>query len=192
MVMSRWQRFRKIAFIVFLVLIIGSFFVYEIARDNTNLEQVRQYLREFGIWAPVVFIAIYTLGTIFIPSTPFMAVAGILFGFKYGLIYTIIGGFVSSLIVFTVARVLGKHWAESILEHRYMRKLDQYNKNLESGAMFDLILLRIAPIMPFNVLNILMGVSRIKTRDYILGTLIGLIPSNLVAVYFGDILSKIF
>lgn len=190
--MGRWQRFRKIAFIVFLVLIIGSFFVYEIARDNTDFEEVRQYLSEMGIWAPVIFIAFYTIGTIFLPSTPFMALAGIFFGFKYGLLYTIIGGLVSSLLVFAISRTLGKNWAESILEHRYMSKLDNYNRKLESGAIFDLIIFRLIPIMPFNVLNILMGVSRIKPRDYLIGTLIGLIPSNLVAVYFGDILSKIF
>ncbi len=192
MVMGRWQRFRKIAFIVFLVLIIGSFFVYEIARDNTDFEEVRQYLSEMGIWAPVIFIAFYTIGTIFLPSTPFMALAGIFFGFKYGLLYTIIGGLVSSLLVFAISRTLGKNWAESILEHRYMSKLDNYNRKLESAAIFDLIIFRLIPIMPFNVLNILMGVSRIKPRDYLIGTLIGLIPSNLVAVYFGDILGKIF
>lgn len=189
--MERWRKIQKIVFVVFLVLVICSLFFYEIIKDNTDFDQIRQYLRELGIWAPIAFIALYTLGTIFIPSTPFMAVAGVLFGFKYGLIYTVIGGFISSLFVFTISRILGKHWAEGILEHRYMRKLDDYNKRLESGALLDLIILRALPIMPFNVLNILMGISRINPRDFIIGTLIGLIPSNIAAVYFGNIITKI-
>jgi uncharacterized membrane protein YdjX (TVP38/TMEM64 family) len=189
--MERWQTIRKIVFVIFLVLVISSLFLYEIIKDNTDFSQIRQYLKDLGIWAPIAFIALYTLGTIFIPSTPFMAVAGVLFGFKYGLIYTIIGGVISSLFVFTISRILGKHWAEGILEHRYMRKLDGYNKKLESGAIADLIILRVIPIMPFNVLNILMGVSKIKTRDFVLGTIIGLIPSNIAAVYFGHIITKI-
>ena len=45
--------------------------------------------------------------------------------------------------------------------------------------------------MPFNVLNILMGVSKIKTQDYLIGTLFGLIPSNVLAVYFGYLMTKI-
>lgn len=190
--MKRWQRFRKLVFILFLVLIIASVFVYQVFGENFSLEQVRQYLRGFGVWAPIVFILLYTLGTIFIPSTPFMAAAGILFGFKYGLIYTIISGFLSSVLVFWVSRRLGKDWVESILKHKYLTMINKYNKRLENGAVWDLIALRIAPVMPFNVLNILMGISRIGIGDYITGTLLGLIPSNVVAVYFGTFIVKIF
>ncbi len=188
----KWQKLQKIVFVAFLILVIGSISIYEIFGANFDLEQIRRYLRGFGIWAPLIFILLYTFGTIFIPSTPFMAVAGILFDFKYGLIYTIIGGFVSSMIVFFISRTLGKERAESLLEHKYLRLLGDYNNRLETGAIWDLIILRSTPIMPFNVLNILMGVSKIKTLDYAIGTLIGLIPSNILTVYFGDIISKMF
>jgi len=190
--MDRWQKIQKIAFIVFLVLIISSLVLYEIFGTSFDLEIIRQYLRDFGIWAPLIFVFLYTVGTIFIPSTPFMAIAGILFGFKYGLLYTMIGGLLSSIIVFIVSRKLGKGRVENILEYKYLRRLGEYNKRLENGAAWDLIVLRIAPIMPFNVLNILMGVSRIKIRDYIVGTLFGLIPSNILTVYVGTFLIKIF
>src|SRR3989344_1205044 len=175
-----WQKLQRIIFIVFLVLIIGSLFIYQIFSDSFDLEQIRQYLKDFGILAPLIFIILYTLGTIFIPSTPFMLAAGVLFGFKYGLIYVIIGGFLSSTAIFHISRKLGKEWTEKILEHKYLRRLNEYNKRLETGPVGDVIILRITPIMPFNALNVLMGISRIKTRDYIIGTIIGLIPSNIL------------
>ncbi|MEK7669189.1 MAG: TVP38/TMEM64 family protein [Patescibacteria group bacterium] len=190
--MDRWQKLQKIAFIVFLILIISSLILYEIFGTSFDLEIIRQHLRDFGIWSPLIFVFLYTIGTIFIPSTPFMALAGILFGFKYGLLYTIIGGFLSSIIVFIVSRKLGKERVESILEYKYFKRLGEYNKRLEKGATWDLVVLRMAPIMPFNVLNILMGVSKIKMRDYIVGTLFGLIPSNIITVYVGTFLIKIF
>jgi len=190
--MKKWQGFRKFVFVLFLVLIIASVFIFQIAGENFGLEQMRQYLKDFGIWAPIIFIVLYTIGTIFIPSTPFMAVAGILFGFKYGLFYTIIGGLLSSIIVFTISRHLGRDWVESILKNEYLKNIDKYNRRLENGAIWDLILLRAAPVMPFNVLNILMGVSRINLGDYLFGTVIGLIPSNVVAVYFGTFITKLF
>ena len=190
--MKKWQGFRKFVFVLFLVLIIASVFIFQIAGENFGLEQMRQYLKDFGIWAPIIFIVLYTIGTIFIPSTPFMAVAGILFGFKYGLFYTIIGGLLSSIIVFTISRHLGRDWVESILKNEYLKNIDKYNRRLENGATWDLILLRAAPVMPFNVLNILMGVSRINLGDYLFGTVIGLIPSNVVAVYFGTFITKLF
>ena len=177
---------------MFLVLVVGLFFLFQILGYDIDSESIRQYVKDFGIWAPLIFIILYALGAFFIPATPFMIAAGILFGFKYGLIYTIISGLLSSTIVFVVSRKLGKEWIEKILEHRYMRHLNEYNKRLETGAIWDIMLLRITPIMPFNALNILMGVSKVKTRDYILGSLIGLIPSNILTVYIGTFITKIF
>lgn len=188
----KWEKLQRAIFIVFLILVIGSLLAYHIFQEDLGIEIVRQYLKGFGVWTPLVFIALYVFGTIFIPSTPFMAAAGILFGFKYGLIYSLIGGFVSSLLVFAISRKLGKEKMENILRHRYLKHLNQYNKRLGSGATIDLIVLRILPVMPFNVLNILMGVSKIKTGEYILGSIIGLIPSNILTVYFGNVVSKIF
>lgn len=187
----KWHKLQRVAFVVFLVLIIGSLLVYEIL-GGFDSEQAGQHLKEFGIWMPLIFIVFYTVGTIFIPSTPFMAAAGILFGFKYGLIYTIIGGFLSSIIVFSISRSLGKGHAENLLENKYLKYLDKYNRRLGEDGIWDIIILRNTPIMPFNVLNILMGVSKVKTEDYILGTIIGLTPTNILTVYFGDIISKIF
>ena len=87
---------------------------------------------------------------------------------------------------------LGKKWVESVLEHKYLKPLNKYNKRLESGGAWDLIILRILPIMPFNVLNILVGVSKIKIESYIFGTIVGFIPSNILAVYLGSFITKIF
>ncbi|KKP56453.1 MAG: hypothetical protein UR80_C0049G0003 [Parcubacteria group bacterium GW2011_GWB1_35_5] len=186
-----WEKLQNIFFIVFLILIIGSLFIYQIFGSNFDLGEIREYLKNFGIWAPFIFILIYIIGTIFIPSTPFMAIAGLLFGFGYGLFYTIIGGFLSSLLVFIISRKLGQKRVESILKNKYLKYINKYNGKLGKGAILDLVILRIIPIMPFNVLNILMGVSKIKTQDYLIGTLFGLIPSNVLAVYFGYLMTKI-
>jgi uncharacterized membrane protein YdjX (TVP38/TMEM64 family) len=187
-----WSKLQRIIFILFLVLTIGLFIVFQIFGHNIDSENIKEYLNNFGIWAPLIFILLYTLGTIFIPATPFMITAGILFGFKYGLLYSIIGGLLSSTFVFTISRKSGKEWVEKILEHRYLKHLNEYNKRLETGAIWDIMFLRVTPIMPFNALNILMGVSRITTKDYIMGTFLGLIPSNALTVYIGAFITKIF
>lgn len=166
--------------------------LYLVFADEFSTEALRESVKNFGIWAPIVFIIIYIAGTIFIPSTPFMIAAGLLFGFADGLIYTVIGGLLSSFLVFEVSRRLGKDWVENALERRYFSLLKRYNKRLETGAVWDLVIFRIAPIMPFNVLNILMGVSRISKKDYATGTVLGLLPSNILAVYAGVLISKIF
>jgi len=184
------QKLQKTFFITFLVLTIGSIITFHILGYNVDIEKVRQYIKSFGILAPLIFIITYTIGTIFVPSTPFMIVAGVLFGFKYGFIYTIIGGFISSIAAFQISRRLGKEWTEKILEHKYLKRLNGYNKKLETGAVWDLIIIRVTP-MPANIINILMGISRIGTRDFIIGTLIGFLPSHIVTVYLGGLIAKV-
>jgi uncharacterized membrane protein YdjX (TVP38/TMEM64 family) len=114
-----------------------------------------------------------------------------LFGLKYGFIYTVISGFLSSIIVFYISRKLGRSWVEKILEHKYLTHLNEYNKRLEQGPIWDIIILRITPVMPFNALNALLGVSKIKIKDYVIGTLLGVLPSNVITVYIGAFITKI-
>lgn len=183
---------QKILFLTFILLLIFSFFFYPKLDDGDFINRMREALEGFGIWAPLVFLAIYIIVTIFVPSTSFMVAAGILFGFKFGLIYTIIGGFISAMLVFYISRKLGKDLTDSALRSKYMKYLEKYNSRLEREGFLDLIVLRAMPIMPFNVLNILMGVSKISTTNYIIGTLIGLVPSNVFAVYLGTFVAKLF
>ncbi|HEY4480309.1 MAG TPA: TVP38/TMEM64 family protein [Candidatus Paceibacterota bacterium] len=189
---GKWQRLKQATFLLFVLLVITSLTFYFIFRENLSIDDLRLIIQGFGIWAPLIFMLLFSLGTIFIPSTPFMLAAGILFGLKYGFLYSMIAGLLSAIAVFSISRKLGKEWAENILQKNYMKKFEEYNKRLEKGATYDLIILRFLPIMPFNMLNIMMGISRISARDYVLGTIIGLIPSNIITVYAGTIVAKIF
>jgi len=186
-----WQRLNKIVFIAFIFLIIGLFIAFEVSGYEIDSRGMGQYLNNFGIWAPLLFIIIYTIGTIFIPATPFMIIAGILFGFKFGVVYMFIGSLLSAILVFHTSRKFGKSWVEKILEHRYLAHLNEYNQKLESEAFWHIIILRTTPIMPFNALSILLGVSKVKTRDYVIGTAIGFLPSAMLTVYLGTFVTRI-
>jgi uncharacterized membrane protein YdjX (TVP38/TMEM64 family) len=186
------HKLQRWVFKIFILIVALSLLLYGIFADEISIEALRGNIRGFGIWAPLVFIILYALGTIFIPSTPFMLVAGILFGLKYGLIYTLISGFISSVLLFSFSRKLGKPWVESIVRKKDLGFIEKYNKRLGSGGVIDLIVLRMMPIMPFNILNIIMGISKISLRNYIIGTMIGLFPSVGITVYAGTLLSHVF
>ncbi len=189
---NQFNRSRKVAFTLFVLLIVVTFLIYESTENQLNLTDFQATARELGVWAPIVFVVFYAVGVIFLPSTPFMILSGILFGFKLGFLYSLIGGLTSSILVFKISRHLGKEWVENILQKKYLNQIERYNQRLGSNGLFDLIVLRILPIMPLNILNILMGISRISTRNYIIGTVFGLLPSILITVYFGNLLVRIF
>jgi len=185
------MKLQKWVFGALLLTILSSMLLYPTFDENINIDQIREGVGKLGIWAPLAFVVFYIIGTIFIPSTPFIALAGVLFGFKHGFLYVTTASFIGAIVTFYISRTLGRNWAESILQHKYFGLAYRYNKRLETGAIWDLIVLRLAP-MPFNVLNILMGISRISIGDYVIGTLLGLIPSNVLVVYFGNLITKLF
>lgn len=189
---KQFERWRQVVFMIFLALIVLGFIIYKTAEDEIGLSDFQNTAKDLGIWAPIAFIAFYTFGVIFLPSTPFMMLAGLLFGFKLGFFYVLIGSCLNANLVFGISRHLGKDWVENILQKKYLQKLGNYNERLERGVIWDLVILRILPIMPFNVLNILMGVSRISLYNYNVGSMFGLLPSILLSVYFGNFLTKIF
>ena len=186
--MNVLNKIRHTLFFVFLGAIILCLFYYSVFGKEITIEEVRLYTESVGLWLSISFILVYTILAIFLPTTPLMAIAGILFGFTHGLIYTTSGGFLSALITFYIARILGKDMVEKILHRRFFSKLEVYDEKITKRGMLTVIILRMTPIMPFNILNLLMGISRVRSIDYILGTVIGLAPSNALTVYFGKLI----
>jgi uncharacterized membrane protein YdjX (TVP38/TMEM64 family) len=189
--MSFYRQTRKHLFIVFVTAIAFCLIAFAIYGEEISLEDIHDFAASLGIWLPISFMLIYILASVFFPTTPFMALAGILFGFKYGLIYTTIAGFISAFITFYISRTLGKSFVDDLLHTKFLNGLDKWNERIARHGLLTVIVLRLAPIMPFNVLNLLMGISKVKTRDYALGTLLGLAPSNVLAVYFGSIIVSV-
>lgn len=186
--MDQYQKWQNIAFTIFSSLLLIGLVSYNIWGKDVPIGEIKGYVNSLGPLAPIAFIILYSFATVFIPSTPIMAISGVLFGFKYGLIYTVIGGMISSIAVFGISRILGRSFSEKILKNDKLKKVGEYNDKIENHGIWTLIVLRIMPIMPFNVLNLIMGISKIKFRDYFVGTLLGLAPSNVAAVYFGSLI----
>jgi len=188
----RWRKLQKIAFIAFIAALVISFVLYWAFADVLSISALHEDIRNFGILAPIIFIVVYVIGAIFIPSTPFKLIAGILFGFAAGVLYIIIGGLISSLIVFKISRFLGKDWVETVIKKKHLKYIEKYDERLAKNGILDLIILRIVPVMPFNVLNAIMGITKIKIENFIIGGTIGLLPSIIGTVYLGTVIPKVF
>lgn len=178
---------RVVFFVTFVVAMILGLLAYSTWGDRLPIEQIKSYVGSSDL-APWVFIFFYIGFSIFFPTTPMMAVAGILFGFWHGLLYTSIAGFISAVFTFWLARILGQSFVDGILERHGSELLEKYDDKMVSRGIATVIVLRLMPIMPFNVLNLLMGISKVSFKNYAVGTMVGLIPSNVLAVYFGSLI----
>lgn len=121
---------------------------------------------------------------LFFPGTPLTLLAGATLGVFWGSIVSLIGNTLGAVVAFLVARYFLKDYVETKLFLKYP-KIKEYEYRFVKHGLATVILLRLIPLFPFNALNYILGVTRVSTRDYILGTAIGIIPGTIAFVYFG-------
>ena len=112
---------------------------------------------------------------------------GLLFGFWAGAAYTFLGAVLNCTLMFFLARRLGKKQVERMLRSRLGERVDRIFSFLEGrrGFLF-LVLLRLIPAFPYNLINYAYGLSAMDYKTYILASAIGIIPGTFAFINIGD------
>ncbi len=120
-------------------------------------------------------------------ATVLTLASGFLFGTALGAVVVVIAATIGATIIFTLARYFFHDW--------FFKKFGAYSSRLENHlgehAFSYILFLRIVPLFPFFLVNIALAFTRIRIRDYVLATLIGIIPGTVVYVLAGERLSVI-
>lgn len=132
--------------------------------------------------APILIMAV--LAGLFVLSVPILPVAsavGLAFGAAAAVTYVLIAGYAAALILFGLGRRLGRPAVQ-----RYAGpKIKGLDARLGRHGLLTIVLLRFTPLMPFFVINLLAGSSRIRLRDFIAGTVLGLTPTVVGFAFVG-------
>ncbi len=147
-------------------------------------QQVARWLSSVGNrwWAPVAFIGLYTVfNTFLIPATILTLTAGVVWGWFVGGLWVLAASTVGSAAPYLIART-GAGWVQTLLERRAARAYE----SLRREGFMTLLLMRLVPIVPYNVLNYAAGLAGVKTRDYLFATFIGTIPGIFIFTYLAS------
>ena len=143
------------------------------------------WVRARGAWGPVAFVAVYiVVDLLLIPGTILTLIAGALFGFVHGVIYAFVGAMLGSIASFLLARYALKPFVERRL--RADERFKAIDRAAKSGGVRLVALLRLSPVLPYNVLNYALGITGFATMDYILGTA-AILPGTAMYVYYGTV-----
>lgn len=150
---------------------------------------IRDYIQGFGKLAAVVYIIAYALNTISIvpPIAALSLTAGLAFGEVWGALFLMTGAMIGTNITFAISRFFGRGLVEKILKGKF-KNLDE---KLEKNGFMTVLFFRVVPLLPYEVLNYACGLSKIKFKDYLFATFLGLIPGVVVSAFFGGSLGDI-
>lgn len=150
-----------------------------------SLENLQQLKHRHEILAPLAFMGLYLAIAAFLvlPVAPLTLLGGWLFGPLLGALYTMLGATLSAIFAFLIARKVAKQW---VIRHLGER-LNQIRNGVSREGWRFVALLRLLPILPFNVINGALGLTDIRFRSYLLTTFICMLPSKLVYSYVGSL-----
>ncbi len=148
-------------------------------------QQLQATLQGLGPWAAAAYIALFALlPAFFFPVAVLALAGGLLFGLLWGSVYTFIGAIINCGMMFLLARYVGRQKVEALIAG----KLDARWRNLLQGntGFLLLVILRLIPAVPYNLINYAFGLTSMSFRTYLLASAIGIIPGTLAFINIGD------
>ena len=189
------MNYKKIAILLGIIALIVAFFAFDLGRhfSLSSIKESQHYLQalysERPVFMAAAFFAVYVVVTaLSLPGATIMTLAG---GAIFGLVAgTLIVSFASTMGA-TLAMLMSRYVLRDTVEARFGNRLVDINKGIEKEGAFYLFTLRLVPLIPFFVLNVLMGLTKIKTWTYFWVSQLGMLAATLVYVNAGTEIAKI-
>ena len=185
----------KILVLIFVVALIIAFFIFDLGK-YFSLEYFKQqqgviaaYYQANPVQTGLLFFAAYIAVTaLSLPGAAIMTlVAGAIFGLFWGVIIVSFASSIGATLAFLVARFL----LRDSIQTKFGDKLKAFNAGVEKEGGFYLFTLRLVPAFPFFVINVVMGLTTMKTLTFFWVSQVGMLAGTIVFVYTGQQLAGI-
>ncbi|MGD8559018.1 MAG: VTT domain-containing protein [Gammaproteobacteria bacterium] len=161
--------------IVGILLVIAGLWKWTPLKQWVNLETVSMVIDQIRALpaAPLLVILGFVLaGLVAFPFTLLIIASVVTFGSLLGFTYSMIGGTLSALATYGIGHFSGRRTVRKLAGE----KLNRISKKLAQHGILTIVTVRIVPVAPFTIINLVAGASHIKFRDYVTGTLLGMAP----------------
>jgi len=189
------MRLRQIVLLLLLALAIGAFVALDLGRylsfEQLKASQARfdQLYAQQPFMVAAVYFLIYVLATaLSIPGAVIITLAGgAVFGMWQGLLLVSFASTIGATLAFLASRFVLREWVEA----RFGQRLADINAGVDKEGAFYLFSLRLIPVVPFFLINLLMGLTRMKNWTYYWVSQIGMLAGTAVYVNAGTQLAQL-
>jgi uncharacterized membrane protein YdjX (TVP38/TMEM64 family) len=144
-----------------------------------------EYVRSLGPLAPIGFVVLYAVATVaFVPGSVLTLAAGAIFGLGWGIVIVM----VSAILGESGAFFLARYGIRGLVAKRLgsSPRFAGLDEALRAEGRKIVFLLRLSPLIPFNALNYLLGISRVRFVDFLIAS-VGMLPGTALYVYYGKV-----
>lgn len=154
------------------------------------VDQLVEWTRAAGATGALVYAVVYVLATVcLIPGSILTLGVGMAYGPIWGTLFVSPVSVVAATVAFVLGRTVARPWiARRTASDPRFRAVDLA---IGSHGFKIVVLIRLSPLLPFNVLNYALGLTEVRLRDYVLGSFIGMLPGALLYVYIGSLIGEL-
>lgn len=186
---------RRLILVVVIVAAVAAFFAADLGQYlsfdylESQRNQLTELVAERPLLAGATFFLIYVVVTgLSLPGAAVMTLAGgAIFGLLWGTVLASFASTIGATIAMLVARLL----LRDTVQRRFSSHLGPINRGIERDGAFYLFSLRLVPLFPFFVINLVMGLMPIRALTFFVASQIGMLPGTLVYVFAGTQLAEV-
>ncbi|PPA70566.1 TVP38/TMEM64 family protein [Jeotgalibacillus proteolyticus] len=177
------EKIKRILPIALFIIIIGLLLWFSNRYINVSPMEIQQWIQSFGVWGPLLFILIYTFRPLILfPSSILSLAGGLAFGALQGFFYILIGATLSAIVAYFVSRFFEK----SIVQTNEEGRIFKIRRLMEERGFFYVLILRLVPVINFDLISYSAGLANVKFRAFLLGTMVGIIPGTFGFSFIGS------
>lgn len=151
-------------------------------RDRFAIAALQGWIDGAGALGPAVYMAVYALATVlFLPGSVITLAGGALFGPVWGTLYSLTGATIGATAAFFIARYLAADW----VSRKASGLIKQVIDGVEAEGWRFVAFVRLMPLFPFNLLNYVLGLTRISPVQYVIASYVFMFPGAFAYTYLG-------
>ena len=185
----------KVILVLIIVTFIASFFIFDLSQYmsldyfKSQQAEISQYVANHFANSVALFFTLYVIVTaLSLPGAALMTlIAGALFGLVSGLVIVSFASTLGATLAFLVSRFL----LREAIQNKFSTQLKSVNEGMEKEGAFYLFTLRLVPVVPFFIINLVMGLTKLPTRTFFLVSQVGMLAGTAVYVNAGTQLASI-
>ncbi|MFQ3190355.1 MAG: pyruvate/2-oxoglutarate dehydrogenase complex dihydrolipoamide dehydrogenase (E3) component, partial [Paraglaciecola sp.] len=189
------MNFKRGILLAIIISLISAFFVFDIGQHLTleslklNQQQLADFIQQNWLQAFIGYFLLYVVVTaLSLPGAAILTLgAGALFGLGWGLLLASFASTIGATFAFLVSRFLLRDWVKTT----FSNKIKAIDEGITKDGAFYLLSLRMVPLFPFFVINLVMGITSIKTLTYYWVSQVGMLMGTIVFVNAGTQLIEI-
>lgn len=174
------------------LVVLGLVLAWELSplSELASPTRVQTALRDFaqGPWGPLVVVIAFVGGSLLLfPVTILIAATAVTFGPWVGFAYSATGALVSAVVSFALGALIGRRALTDVLGPR----LNRIRQKVRRKGVLAVALIRLVPLAPFGIVNLVAGASEIRLLDFVLGTFVGMLPGIIAMAALGHQITRV-